>query len=456
MSETAREVELALDHRCRLAVVLGILLMVVFMTAHASAIELEYAPQTKPAPLKGLESSLAGNDTIDWSYLRLSSVMKGPFEFDWTSLEKQLDKSASAGKHLILRPIIDWPSLYPALPFYLTNIPGATFKHTNNNHRLYGTGITVPVYTNDATRTAIFNFIWAFGAKYDGDPRIGFIETGLLGAWGELYFARNPYFPLTDVPEDLEGEVLKAYTENIKKTKLMTRWPKQQHLVYQTGYHDDWFADWRIPDNLFRNQTKAGPAALQIWQTQPIGARLHPHFTFPSEFETPPSAATSEAFLKFIQRDHISWLRYSKDKKYLPAELLTNLETLAPKMGYELYVSHADWKKNLSQHTLELSVTITNTGVAPFYYPWKFEAALWKNDQIQNRWPVTWDISQVIPGKDAVTFRTVLPDFPEERENTRLLLRVMNPLKTGFPLRFANKMQDADLNGWLTLGKLKH
>jgi len=37
----------------------------------------------------------------------------------------------------------------------------------------------------------------------------------------------------------------------------------------------------------------------------------------------------------------------------------------------------------------------------------------------------------------------------------RLALRVPNPLPKGRPLRFANTSQDADLDGWLTLGEVK-
>jgi hypothetical protein len=32
------------------------------------------------------------------------------------------------------------------------------------------------------------------------------------------------------------------------------------------------------------------------------------------------------------------------------------------------------------------------------------------------------------------------------------VLHVINPLAGGIPLRFANATQDADLDGWLTLG----
>ena len=37
----------------------------------------------------------------------------------------------------------------------------------------------------------------------------------------------------------------------------------------------------------------------------------------------------------------------------------------------------------------------------------------------------------------------------------KLAVRVPNPLKNGHPLKFANKTQDADAPGWLTLGSVE-
>ena len=36
----------------------------------------------------------------------------------------------------------------------------------------------------------------------------------------------------------------------------------------------------------------------------------------------------------------------------------------------------------------------------------------------------------------------------------KLAMRVPNPLSNGHPIRFANKTQDADAQGWLTLGEV--
>jgi hypothetical protein len=462
MSETAQEVELALDHRCRLAVVHGIILLLligIVSPSHSKAADLAYLQQTNRAPLKGMERSLTGHDTIDWSYLYLRHVMTGTNEFNWNHLETMLTRSSVNGKHLIIRPVMDAWSTQAALPLYLTNVPGAVYK-VENSHAvgLYPKGGMIPVYTNAETRAAMTNFIRAFAEKYDGDPRLGFIEAGLLGPHGEWYNINIRSWAASHVPLEIKREVLQAYQTHFKKTKVLVRWPDQDLPESSFGYHDDWFAFWKIRDSLYKKQTNAGPETLLRWRTSPIGARLHPEFdTLERLRELPPQLVTQDYLLRLIQRDHISWIRTRDDRRHIPMNLLWGLEDMAPKMGYEFHVSHAAWKhESRPQSLLHLSVTITNTAVAPFYYSWPMEIGLWHDKKLQQTWPVDWDIRRILPGETSITYTATLNEFPRRLKNARLLLHVVNPMKSGFPLRFANQTQDADLDGWLTLGGIEN
>jgi hypothetical protein len=42
---------------------------------------------------------------------------------------------------------------------------------------------------------AIEHFIVAFGSQYDGDPRIAFIQAGLIGCWGEWNAYGTDFLP---------------------------------------------------------------------------------------------------------------------------------------------------------------------------------------------------------------------------------------------------------------------
>ncbi|HEY1170355.1 MAG TPA: DUF4832 domain-containing protein [Verrucomicrobiae bacterium] len=429
--------------------------------AAEAAVHLDYQQQTKPAPLKGLEQPLNAPGTIGWNYVTLRMVMKGPDEFDWSFLEGRLNRAAAVGKMLVLRPVMDLYGdssgpVFTEAPLYLTELPGATVTVSQAN-RFYGQrlGTVLPVYTNVFTRMAIMNFIRAFGKKYDGDPRVAFIEVGLLGAWGEWHDINSRRSPETTVPPEMKRAMMQAYKEHFKNTKLLTRWPDKEIEDFPTGYHDDWFAFWKRPDTLYQKQTNAGPVALMRWQTEPMGARLHPEFDMPEKLPSlTASSITPTRLSELIEQGHISWLRYRHNKRELPSGLLVDLETVAPKMGYEFYIPHADWEWRQREQIVHLSLTVTNTAVAPFYYPWQVEIGLWHDHKLQQTWPVDWDIRRIIPGQEAITYTATLKEFPRRLRDARLMMRVVNPLPSGFPLRFANKTQDVDLDGWLTLGPL--
>lgn len=425
-------------------------------------VELRYQTQTNLAPLKGLEIEYNRNNTFEWRYLSLRKVMTGPNEFDWSYLESSLEKTGSQGRHQIIRPVLDLYSPQHYLPTYLTNRPGATHLiEIPQTFFGYPKGGIVPVYSHADTRAAITNFITAFAAKYDGDPRIGFIEVGLLGTWGEWWNINMSTWPQTIVPPDLANEVLGLYQSQFKQTKILARWPDKEFGNYSFGYHDDWFAFWKKPDTFYNRLTNSNPSAISRWKTEPIGARLHPEF---SNYERGPlytqEETSIERFVQLIQRQHVSWIRLpypdslKNIQKYRPPyySALTNLIIAAQKTGYELHCQRAGWA--LKGSTLHASVTITNTGVAPFYYPWKIEIGLIQDEKLTKAWPTSWNITRVIPSEGAVKYDITINDFPISLADGKLVLRIVNPLPNGFPLRFANETQDKDLNGWLTLGKV--
>ena len=83
-----------------------------------------------------------------------------------------------------------------------------------------------PDYEDQKLRTALSNFIAAFGKKYDGDPRIGFITAGLLGTWGEWHtYPRGELF----ASKLVQSEVMDAYAAAFRVTPVLLRYPAGEH-----------------------------------------------------------------------------------------------------------------------------------------------------------------------------------------------------------------------------------
>jgi hypothetical protein len=120
-------------------------------------------------------------------------------------------------------------------------------------------------------------------------------------------------------------------------------------------------------------------------------------------------------------------------------------------MGYELHLATADLALAGSKLTVTLSAT--NTGVAPFYYDWPVElGALDAAGALAATWPTTWKLTGIQPGGAPARWQHESRVASLVPGTYRLLLRVPNPIPSGKPLRFANQTQDQDREGWLALG----
>jgi hypothetical protein len=191
--------------------------------------------------------------------------------------------------------------------------------------------------------------------------------------------------------------------------------------------------------------------ALNYWQTNMIGGEVDPALWY-CMWDSP-SCAT-EDYATCVNTSHASWLMNSG--VFSTSSPLTNTaRTLAlagaRRLGYEFQViSLSTWTNDTS---LMADVRLKNTGVAPFYYDWPIElAASSASGQILGKWSTPWVISGILPGDPPRDLTMPLTNRPGS--NFTLLMRVVNPLPSGKPLRFANSNQDATLPGWLTLGAI--
>lgn len=425
--------------------------------------KLAYAPAPVDNPVKGLApyQKRAGTNfpcSMEFNYLPLRALVKGPNLYDWTQLENLISDIASRGRQTIFRIYLDYPGQPSGVPDYLIQ-EGLKITQWNSDKARKADCFS-PDYEDPRLRECLTNFIAALGQKYDGDPRLAYITAGLLGLWGEWHTLSRSDLWASNL---VQKEILDAYERTFKTTRVLLRYPARQgekdhaaNADRPMGFHDDSFAYATLPDSegshswFFLNLlTKAG--TLEKWPTQPIGGEVRPE-VWGCCFDEPGCEPAGQEFAKCIEATHVTWLMDSGAFEMpMTPERLAKAARLVRRMGYEFYVSEAS-AVCAKSGSLEISVTIENKGVAPFYYDWPIElAAMDVSGNLAATWRTAWNIRRLVSSGPAVEWKHSKAQHDLKAGSYKLLMRVINPMPNGRPLGFANASMNADKPGWLTL-----
>jgi hypothetical protein len=438
--------------------------------AGASRRLLEYSPAPVDNPLKGLVPYQGDRrkmfpHSLEFNYLPYSILVKGYDEFDWAPLERMLEGIASRGHQAVLRVYLEFPNKTGAIPEFLLRDGLKVHKYaTGNTASPAAAQAETPDYEDKNLRKSLTGFIAALGERYDGDPRVGFITAGLLGAWGEWHtYPRSELF----ASKTVQLEVMDAYEAAFKITRVLLRYPTgdgddrlAKNADRKFGYHDDSFA-WATLDTgkhedswfFMAKLRTAGPAAGTKWKAHPIGGEIRPE-AWGQVFDGSPDNKRIQNFRQCLEATHVSWLMDSgMFKQERKADRIKRAEQEVRRMGYEFHAP-AVRIGEVTGGKLTVSLEVENRGVAPFYYDWQPEYGLLANGQAMKTFAGTGKLTGLLPGDKPRLWADMLDVSGVKAGNYTLAVRVPNPMKGGKPIRFANATQDI-VRDWLSLGDIR-
>lgn len=432
---------------------------------------LEYAPSPVDNPLKGLvpyQGDVRDRfpHSLEFNYLAYADLVKGYEEFNWKPLESLLDDVASRGHQTVLRIYLEYPGKKGTIPEFLLRDGLKVHRYLNTNTQpLPPAQVETPDYEDTNLRRSLKRFLAAFGNKYDGDPRLGFITAGLLGTWGEWHtYPREELF----ASKAVQTEVMDAYQAAFSKTPVLLRYPagpRHDQLATNAdrpfGYHDDSFA-WatlatgkKSDSWFFMSALKAaGPRAESKWKTHPIGGEIRPE-AWGRVFDENPGLKEVQNFRQCIEATHATWLMDSGmfRKKSDPRRIERAQEEVR-RMGYEFQATSVTLGA-LDQGHFRVRLEIKNLGVAPFYHAWPAQWGLLAGGKPKKTWPASGRLSGLLPGDPPREWTDKLDTQDLVPGVYTLAVQIPNPLPRGKPVRFANKTQDRDASGWLSLGEVR-
>lgn len=420
-------------------------------------------PEPQSNPLKGFipyqGSYSAFPYTMEWAYFPVNAVMSGPNSFNWSQVDSVLNDIASRGHQTAFRFYLDYPTKPSGIPQYL--LDGGLVTHSYNDYGNNGVSVS-PNYDDPNLRTAMDHFIAALGARYDGDPRVGFVQAGLLGFWGEWH--TYPYNGSNGQPDwfassATQGQILNDFVNAFHTTKLEVRQPNTQNASLPIGYHDDSFAletktsslGWHFMDNM------VAAGATDKWKAQSIGGELRPELQS-CIFSTSGCPVIEDGgdndFPGSVSQTHVSWLlnHYAFQTGYSASDKPRALAG-AQSMGYSFRATEALVPSTIATgSSASVGITISNVGIAPFYYSWPITLALVNGSgTIVKQSTTSWHVSDIASGASK-QFTGTFPTSGVANGTYSLVAQVTNPLAGGAPIRFANAAQDTVKSGWLTLG----
>ena len=446
---------------------------------------LTHSPPPVDNPMKGFmawdsQSSYSSNfpHSLEFFYIPLKDLMTGFNTYTWNNLDTRIAAIAARGYQTVFRVYLDYPQMPPATPTFLVNMGVAMYPYTefNNGTVSYpGQGVSLcPDYNDPNLQLALTNFIAALGARYDGDPRVAFIPVGLLGFWGEWHtFGR----PDLEPPSTLMDIVLNAFETAFPTMMLTVREPKPNVNTNhpRLGYEDDSFSYDTLGPITWKFWPKVLSAGMgNVWMTRPIGGEVRPEVSCslwddaisPTIYSLCPTwtptvpVPSDQLYNDCVDTTHASWLSYTGAfEPPVNTDPIKHARAAAGsrRLGYELYVSQSTLQPVTASGILQGNITIENTGVAPFYYPWTVMMGALDSSGNLTTWNMSttsWDLRTILPGLSTTwSFNVQHPFLPAG--SYKLLMAVPNIMTNGIPIRFANTTQDQDVSGWLTLGAFR-
>ncbi|HXA02692.1 MAG TPA: DUF4832 domain-containing protein [Cytophagaceae bacterium] len=420
-------------------------------------------PKIEDNPLKGLipafnEAINSFPHSMEYFYIPLNEVMKGMNKFEWDLFESELNRVSSQGNQAVFRFYIDYPGRPSAIPQFL--IDGGLKTH---NYLDFGNNeiSLAPNWKDSTLIKALENFVTALGAKYNGDPRIGYITLGLYGFWGEWHnWPHNNW----NMPTPYKERLIAAFIKSFPDTQIQLRDPlATSNSVIQNslGYHDDSFCQSTIGPETWHFWLKMKDGKLtENWKTYPMGGEIYPEMDINAFWESWPNTVGQD-WETCVRTTHATWFMNQalfRNMSLTSAEY-TNALRATKMLGYEFFVSSVKLSNTVSGNPLiNAEVKIQNKGVAPIYYNWKIELAVLAKKTVISLGTADWNINKILP--DSIEYlRSISSSHALAPGIYTLVMRVVNPLekinKKAKQLRFANAKQDIDKKGWLTLGTIE-
>ncbi|MSU47931.1 MAG: DUF4832 domain-containing protein [Opitutus sp.] len=322
----------------------------------------------------------------------LNSARSHPFaSLGRQYIEWNLIENSAADTVDKIRAVTD--RLVGDLPAYNIKIIPRVYLIWPDRGKYWPADLSPDDYSSAAFRSRMTRLIARLGEAWDNDPRIAFIETGIIGYWGEHH---TPNF--LQLPAGMDAEFGDAFRNAFPNKKLMRRYPRDL-TKYDFGIYWDVFGATRGGsgnDTTLMTQDLEGPLHLDAWKTSPRGGEIDPTFIGEPSFNTAGLQAVvrkqASRLVDLARRLHWNHLAVLDQIDRADAELWDKASQIQNALGYRFVINEASHTVVVAPGgSLSVSLNVSNTGSSAFHYPWPLEVALADPRTRKVAWRALWE-----------------------------------------------------------------
>ncbi len=302
---------------------------------------------------------------------RWEDLNPAPGVYDWTEIDEMLEACEKNGLTYGIRimpysPITGSNDNYGAehnfIPDWVFG-PGKAQMVRIQRSDDDNVWVDYPVWDDPYYLQAHKDFVAALAAKYDGDPRVEFIDVRPFGDWGEWHTSSvvENLIPSVAVQEDM----IKFYADSFSSTTLAITsdaWGEVYDYALSLGItkrDDGLIATPNREWNLIPAYEANLPVIAENYGPYSSLLKIQPQSPFDHQKWTP------TRFRETIEISHMSIYALDQDSEcsyvfYKENQAL--IDEMVNRMGYNFTVTSAKRSGN------RLQVTICNTGLAPAYF----------------------------------------------------------------------------------------
>lgn len=269
----------------------------------------------------------------------------------------------------------------------------------NSGNEYWPSDMQTGDYTSDEFKQRLTRFVKRLGKVWDEDPRVAWIQMGIIGYWGEQHHPS---------PNEWQQKLLgDLFSEAFKNKKVIVRRPWETFTDYQFGWYWDSFAHWDQINTQAKPMMESCP---DRWKTEPIeGETAYNWGNYEIQPGKNPNVTLADSthrewLINWIRKLHCTALGWVADFDVYNPKVLAGAEEVQKAFGYRYILHEVSYPKEIqTNQPFTVSFKVENTGSAPFYYNWPVELRLLDADTREVKWKQMFndvDIRNWMPGEN--------------------------------------------------------